>query len=300
MKKLAVILSVFILLATMASSCQTKNQSINLIDDMGRSIVIDTPPQRIISHVPALTEMLYALNLDNKVVGVDDYSKYPPEAQQKPSVGNYWEPSIEKIVSLDPDIVLTDGHSQNIQQLESLGIEFIVIDPNSIEDIFSSLNLIGQIAGVQDKANTLITNMKQQMDEIMAMVNDAPKLRVFYIIDAKTDPNNPWTVGPGSFIDSLITMAGGENIANKVQSNYAQFSIEQIVRDDPDIIILGNNHGTADINKDELSQFPIWNTLTAVKEGKVFIFNADLANPGPRITQGLHDMVNIIHPELFD
>ena len=299
MKRITVILLAILFCFSFIIGCQPNITSVTLTDDMGRTITIESIPQRIVSHVPSITEMLFALDLDDCIVGVDDYSIFPPEAREKPSVGNYWEPSVEKIVSLNPDLVLTDGHSESIKQLDNLGIDFVVLDPKDINGIFKDLELLGQIAGKQDEAKKLVDNMSAKINDITAKVKNASLPRVFYVLDAKTDPNNPWTAGPGSFIDSLITMSGGINIAGKAPGSWVQFSIEQVVADDPQIIILGNNHGTADVAKEDLAKLPIWSKLTAVRNGDVFNFNADLANPVPRITQGLEDIAGIIHPELF-
>ena len=298
MKRIIAILLTIVCLTVFSFGCQPKNNPVTLTDDMGRSITFDTTPQRIVSHVPSITEMLYALDLGDKVVGVDDYSNYPPEAKQKPSVGNYWEPSIEKIVSLTPDLVLTDGHSENIKQLDNLGIKYVVIDPKNIDGIFKDIDLIGQIAGKEKEAAQLVDTMYSQIDDVVSKVKNAPAVSVFYVLDAQTDPNNPWTAGPGSFIDSLITMAGGKNIAENAASAYAQFSIEEVVAADPQVIILPVNTGT-DVTASALKNSPVWSQLTAVKNDNIFTFNADLANPVPRITQGLQNIAKIIHPELF-
>jgi iron complex transport system substrate-binding protein len=298
MKRIAVVLLIIICLTTLTMGCQPKNVSLTLTDDAGKSISFDTPPQRIVSHVPSITEMLYALNLQDSIVGVDDYSNYPPEAKQKPSVGNYWEPSIEQIVSLNPDLVLTDGHSENTKQLDGFGIKTVTIDPKNIEGILKDLELIGKIAGKEAEAKKLIADMNAQITSVESKVKSASKVSVFYVLDAKTDPNNPWTAGPDSFIDSLITMAGGINVAGTAASSYAQFSIEQLVASDPEILVLAVNTGS-DVTAADLKNSPIWSKLTAVKTGNIFTFNADLANPVPRITQGLQDMAKIIHPELF-
>jgi iron complex transport system substrate-binding protein len=300
MKRISVIILAIICLLSMVTGCQPKNQPVTLTDDMGRTVTFDKVPERLISHVPSITEMLFALGLEEKIVGVDDYSVYPPEAKLITSVGNYWEPSIEKIVSLNPDLVLTDGHSQNITQLDSLGIKYLVIDPTDINGIYTDLTLLGKSINIEERAEALITQMKSEMDAVTAKTTNAARVKVFYVLDAKTDPNNPWTAGPDSFIDSLIKMSGGQNVAENAASAYAQFSIEQLVAEDPQIIILGNNHGTADVTLTDLQQNPVWSKLTAVKLGSVYAFNADLANPVPRITQGLAEIARIIHPELFE
>ena len=287
------------LFANLVAGCQSQFQPGTHTDDMGRTVAIDEIPQRIVSHVPSITETLFALGLDEKIVGVSDYCDYPEEAKLKPSVGNYFNPSIENIVALDPDLVLTDGHSEELlPQLDNLGITYLVIDPKDVGGIFKNIELLGKVVGIEERANKLIQDMKEDMSDVLNRVKDAPRVRVFYIIDA-TDLTLPWTAGPGSLIDALITMAGGENVAAKAQGAWVQFSIEEIVNSEPEIIIIDSSQGTVVISKEELRQHPIWGEINAVKEGRIFTFDGDLANPVPRIVRGLEEMAKIIHPELF-
>ncbi len=272
---------------------------LTITDDLDREVYIDGVPQRIVSHVPSITETIFALGLAEKVVGVSDYCDYPEEARSKPSIGDYFNPSIESIVELDPDLVLTDGHSEGIKQLDSLGITYMVIDPKDIDGIFKDIELLGKVTDTEKEAEKLIKDMQKRISYVIAQVEDAPRLKVFYIIDA-TDLNNPWTAGPGSLIDSLITMAGGENIAAKAQAAWVQFSLEAVIASDPEIIILPVKHGTAFTPPEALKEHPVWGQTTAVKEGRIFTIDADLIDrPGPRIVQGLEEIARIIHPELF-
>jgi len=285
----------------MVAGCQPQFQPGTYIDDMGREITMDKIPQRIVSHVPPITETLFALGLDERIVGVSDYCDYPEEAKQKPSVGNYFNPSIENIVALNPDLVLTDGHSENIKQLDELDppITFIVIDPKDIDGIFRDIELLGKVAGIEEEAEKLIEDMQEVISRVVNRVKGVPRVRVFYVIDA-TDLNNPWTAGPGSFVDFLITMAGGENVAAKASGAWVQFSIEQIVSSDPEIIILPAKHGTAFTSPEELKAHPAWREITAVKQDRICFIDGDLVDrTGSRIAQGLEEIAKSIHPELF-
>src|SRR3989338_8541113 len=160
MKRFGVIFVLLSLLLSLVPGCQPSFQPGAYIDDLNRSVTISKAPERIVSHVPSITETLFALGLGDKVVGRSDFDDYPDEAKSKPSIGNYFNPSIEKIVALNPDLVLTDGHSENIKQLDTLKVNYMVIDPKNMESIYKDIELLGQVAGVEPKAAKLVNDMK--------------------------------------------------------------------------------------------------------------------------------------------
>lgn len=302
LKLLGVLLVLLSLLVSTTIGCQAEFTPGTYTDDMGREITIDEVPERIVSHVPGITEMLFALGLGERVVGVSDYCDYPEEASSKPSVGNYFDPSIESIVALEPDLVLTDGNSEGIIQLDELSppINYMVIAPTDIDGILEDLELLGEVTGSEEEAEELIEDMQDSIAQVLALVEGAPQPRVLYIIDA-TDLTFPWTAGPGSFIDAFITMAGGENIAAQAEGSWVQLSIEEIVNADPEVIILPAKHGTAFTSPETLVEHSVWQETTAVKEGQLFTINDDLVSRyGPRVVQGLEELARIIHPELFE
>jgi len=299
------VIGIFIILSlliAMSVGCGQPSLPATFIDDMGREVTIEQIPQRIVSHVPSITETLFALGLGERVVGVSDYCDYPEAVKSKDSAGNYFNPSIERIVALEPDLVLTDGHSESIKQLDELRppITYMVIDPKDIDGIFRDLELLGKVTGTEGRADKLIRDMQEDISRVLALVEGAPPVRVLYIIDA-TDLTLPWTAGPGSFVDWLITTAGGENIAAQAQGAWVKFSIEQVVSSDPEIIILPAKHGTVFTSPEVLQGHPIWQKVTAVKQDRIRIIDGDLVDrSGPRIVQGLEEMARIIHPELFE
>jgi iron complex transport system substrate-binding protein len=302
MKLLGFLVVLLSLLVSMTIGCQAEFTPGTYTDDMGREVTINEVPQRIVSHVPSITEMLFALGVGERVVGVSDYCDYPEEAASKTSVGNYFNPSIENIVALEPDLVLTDGHSEGIKQLDELEppINYMVIDPKDIDGVFKDLELLGKVTGSEGEAEELIESMQDSIANVLALVEGAPRPKVLFIIDA-TDLTFPWTAGQGSFIDAFITMAGGENVAAQAEGAWVQLSIEEIVNIDPEIIILPAKHGTAFTSPETLMEHAVWQGTTAVKEGKIFIIDDDLVSrSGPRIVQGLGELARIIHPELFE
>lgn len=283
----------------LVSGCQSEFKAGNYTDDLGRLVRIEKAPQRIVSHVPSITETVFALGLGDKIVGRSDYDDYPPEAAKVPSIGDYFNPAIEKIVALEPDLVLTDGHSDTIKKLDDLKITLFTIDPKNINDIIKDLDVLGKMTATEKKAQEIINNMNQDVALVSNKSKSASKVRVFYAIDT-TNPALPWTAGPGSFIDAFIQLSGGENVAAKAPGAWAQLSIEAIVAADPEVIIIPTKHGTAYTSIDSLKNNPAWKNITAVKNNNIQVVDADLMErTGPRITQGLKQLAQAIHPELY-
>ncbi|MFC2003253.1 helical backbone metal receptor [Chloroflexota bacterium] len=181
------------LLISMVGGCQQSFSPGTFTDDMGREVTIDEVPQRIVSHVPSITELLFALGLEERVVGVSDFCNYPEAVKAKPKVGGFYNPSIEKIVDLSPDVVLTNGEVENlVTGLDSLGITYVVLYPEDIGGIFYDVELVGRVTGTESKARELTKDMEERIAHVVARVQDAPTVKVFYTF-ATTDLNNPWT-----------------------------------------------------------------------------------------------------------
>lgn len=286
-----------VVLAGLLTGCQQRTYT----DDAGRDINLEKTPERIISFGPSITEILFALDLDDNIVGVSDFCDYPEAAQTKQKVGNNFSPSIERIVELEPDLVMTVEHEQFNKELEGLGIAYIVLDPEDVASILDTIRLAGEITGRAKEGNRLADSIDKVISDISTSVKGTSRPTVFFMVDG-TDPNMPWTTGGNSFINDVITIAGGENIASDVVDDYTQISIEKIVAEDPDIIIIQTmTGGTPTVAVDVLEQHPIWQELQAVKDGNIYLVNGDIVSrPGPRIVQGLEEVARILHPEVFD
>jgi len=301
LKRLGICIVLLSLFISIVAGCQPQFQPGTYTDDMGRAVTIDQVPQRIVSFGPNITEILFALGLEEKVVGVSNYCDYPEAAKLKPKIGDAFNPSLEKIIALEPDLVLTVKQEQLNSELDALGVKFMVLDPKDIDDILKDIELLGRVTGSEKSADKLVKDMQDSISQVSTMMEGVPKVRVFFIVDA-TDPTLPWTAGTGSFIGALITMAGGENIAAKAPGAWVQFSLEQIVSSDPEVIIIQTmTGGIPTISKEELEEHPVWGEMTAVKQGNICFINGDLVSrAGPRIVQGLEEMAKTIHPELFE
>jgi len=281
--------------------CQPQFTPGTYTDDMGRQVDISEIPERIVSFGPNITEILFALGLDEEVVGVSDFCDYPEAAKDKPKVGNAFTPSVETVVGLEPDLVLTIEHEQLNAELDTLGLKFIVLDPEDIDGVLENIELVGEVTGKAREAEELGQEMLDRITSVRTEAEDAAEVSVFFIVDA-TDPSNPWTAGADSFIGDIIDIVGGENVAGEITGDWVQMSIEQIVASDPDIIIVQTMMGgVPTVSKETLEAHPVWGEMTAVKQGNIAFINGDLVSrPGPRIVDGVEEMAKIVHPELFE
>jgi len=274
---------------------------ISVVDDAGRTVEIAKTPQRIISLAPSNTEILFALGLGDKVVGVTDFCDYPEEAKAIEQIGTYFDPNIEIIFSISPDLVLAiaDLPEDVIAKLEELDIPAPILAPPDLEGILANIQLVGKATGAEKEAEALVSEMRGRIAAVTEKASEVKeKPRVFCEIDA-TDPSKPWASGPGSFMDAMIRLSGGTNVAADAESPWPQLSAEEIIAQDPDIIILADSkYG---VTAESVGERPGWEVITAVKEGAIFDLDDDLiSRPGPRIIDGLEAVARIIHPELFE
>jgi iron complex transport system substrate-binding protein len=292
-------------IALSAAACSTENVitnngSIQITDQLGRTVVFNGTPQRIISLAPANTEILFALGLSDKIIGVTSYCNYPAEALEKEMVGGFSTPDIEKIIALDPDVIFAAPihEAEVIPQLENLGLTVIALTPETIDETYDAIELVGTVTGVQENASFLIENMKSEISVVTSLVANLSKQEkpnVFYIV--WHDPL--MTAGGDTLQGQLIELAGGNNIFNDLTS-YPTVSLETVLDREPDIIIAGTSMGSGENAPLEWAQNESRLQGTeALKEGKVFSINTDFTGRfGPRIVDALYEMLRLIHPDL--
>ena len=267
---------------------------VSITDFQNRSVAISKRPERIVSIGPSNTEFLFALGAGDRVVGTDDFSDEPAAAKTKDHVGGV-KVSLEKVVSLKPDLIIAVKFSDGtIEALSQLNAAVLVIDPQNAADVARSATLIGQAIGA-DGAK-LAREIQAQLDAVKAKTDAAPKLKVFHELDA-SDPAKVYTVGPTSFIDDLIKIAGGANVFASAKTAYPAVSGEEIIRSDPDVIVLGDAlYGTS---VESITSRPGWSGLSAVKNKRVYAGLSVFSRPGPRLGQAAQEYAKLVHPELF-
>jgi len=274
--------------------------SLTIVDDAGRSVTLDRPPKRIMTLTPGNTEILFALGAEDRIVAVDQWSDFPPAAKAKPRVAPF-NPSLEQVVRFSPDLILsTHGGAEPLLPLERHGIRVMVFAPRTLDDIYRNILLIGRIVNTERRAEGLVRAMRQRVAAVVAKVRDAPRPKVFIEFDG-SDPSRPFTAGPGSFIDLLIQLAGGANIAARSRTAWPQFSLEELIRADPDLIILSDASAPINPQTPELvASRSGWSHLRAVRLGAITAIDSNaISRPGPRIVEGLELLAGLLHPDRF-
>jgi iron complex transport system substrate-binding protein len=264
-------------------------------DDLGRPVAINGTPQRIISLAPSNTEILFALGLGDKVVGVTDYCDYPPEALEKEKVGAYDTPDIEKILALNPDLILVaHGTTMDvINNLVGLGLTVFGIKTTDLDDLLNDIRTVGNITGKKVEADALTSEMESRIQAVTAQTEGLEERpRVFYIVW-----NDPlWTAGSDTFIHELIEKAGGVNICGNI-TGYPTIAIEEVIARNPEVIITSSWPGIYEWAMNETAL----NATDARQNNRVFVCDDNLAQrPGPRLVDGLEWFAYFIHPEIFE
>ena len=265
------------------------------IDDAGRRMYFAKPPSRIVSLAPSITEILFAIEAEEQLVGVTDFCDYPPGALKKSKVG-YSNPNLESLLALQPDLVVTPNDFLKpdvITKLEELKIPVFILADKNVEGIFAHIQTLGRIVGRSSKADAVAMELRREVTAIQQRVQGMPPVRMLYVLNSQP----LITVGPGSFIDQLIGMAGGVNVAAKSATAYPRLSMETVLQEDPEVLVfpVGKAEG---ISEGEQQSWRRWSTMTAVRQGRLHQISADRLNrPGPRIAEGLESLAGILHPD---
>lgn len=267
---------------------------LTVTDQMGREVLIAKRPERIISLSPSNTEIIFALELDEELVGVTTFCEYPEAALAKEKVGGFSDPSLEKIISMEPDVVfVTSLHQELVEQLEGLQIPSVVLDPGNMEEMLESIILVGKASGVEERAIALTDDLRARIKAVTDKIEGFPedqKPRVYYEIF-----NSPMiTAGPNTFVDDIIRLAGGINIAADAQQSYPEYSQEMIVSKDPQIMFY-SHHGTSQESIEDILARPGWESIEAIREKRVFYIDEDIVQLAtPRLVEGLEAVAKLL------
>ena len=280
---------------------------LKLVDDASRVVVIKSEPRRIVSMAPSATEILFALGLGGRVVGVTAYCNYPPlvnELKRNGSlavIGDYWSPDVEKIVELRPDLVIgyasVQSHLDVAERLESMNLTVLLLFPRYLNDVFDNIVLVGEACGKIREAQELVDQLRARVEGVVERVRGLPKVKVYY--ELWFDPL--MSVGPGTFIDELIGLAGGENIFHDAQRSWPVVDSEQVITRNPDVILLPDTYmSDFNVSIEQVKSRPGWQVINAVKDDKIYFIDDDIiSRPGPRLVDALETLAKYLHPEAF-
>jgi iron complex transport system substrate-binding protein len=268
---------------------------ITIVDSYDRSVTIEKAAMRVVSAAPSVTETIFALGKGDLLKGRTDYCDYPAEARNIPSIGSLREPDIEAIAELEPDIVIASTHftKESLDKLTALSIPVVVLaDQDSFEGAYHTIENISKIVGAGIEGQQLVESMETTVESVLEAVKGKDKPSVYYVIGF--GEYGDFTAGGDTFINQIITMAGGNNIASGIKG--WSFSLEQIVDSDPDILVCSKFWDA----KDAIMATNGYRDLRAVQTGNLFeIDNNMLDRQGPRLAEGLKALAEIIHPDAF-
>ncbi len=273
-----------------------------LVDSAGTEVELTGEIERIVSLAPSGTEILFAIGAGDRVVGVDDFSNFPPETAGIDRIGSL-TPDIERIVALEPDLVVAASITSpdDIEKLRAAGIAVWVADSPDVRGVAGSIRGLGEAVGLKQAADEVAAEVEDQIERVVETVSGAAaRPRVFHELDA-SDPSKPFTVGPGNFVHDLLTVAGGENVFGDARSPFPQVGFEEILARNPEVIVLADAPfgTTAASVKSRIG----WEALDAVVNGRILEVTEELSDqmsrPGPRIGLALKALARFLHPGLF-
>ncbi|WP_438286759.1 ABC transporter substrate-binding protein [Paenibacillus hubeiensis] len=272
---------------------------LTVTDATGESFTFEKAPTKIVSVSPAETESLFALGLDEQIVGVSDFDDYPEAATTKPKMGGVSKPNEESIIAADADLVVTgiSMSEEAVKKLRDLGITIFKTDPKSVDDVIKNIETFGKITDRQAEAQKLAAQMKQDVADVTEAVKSVKpedKKKVY----VEFSPG--WTVGKGEFMDEIITLSGATNVASDM-TGWNEINEENIIAANPDVILYADDVVEDSKTLDQIIKARSgWDQITAVKNDQVIGLDANLlTRPGPRVTQGLKEVAKAVYPDLF-
>jgi iron complex transport system substrate-binding protein len=282
--------------------CFTRRRVLALL--LAATLSAAAPPQRIVSTAPSITELLYALGLGDRVVGVTRYCRYPPEAQLKPKIGDYTSPNIEAIAALRPDLVVVQTNPIHLaDRLGVLKLHVLEINQENIAAIYKSIHDIAAATGTEPAAARLTATIREGLDKTRARVTTLPRVRMMFVIGRSPDRLDGLVVaGRASYLNEVIEIAGGENVFRDAVAAYPKVSLEEVMARNPEVIVdMGDMADTVGVTEaHKRSVIALWDripTLAAVKQHRVFAVASDIyVVPGPRVIDAANAFAEMLHP----
>jgi iron complex transport system substrate-binding protein len=268
------------------------------------ALLAAAPPQRIVSTAPSITELLYALGLGDRVVGVTRFCRYPPEAQLKPKIGDYTSPNLEAIAALRPDLVVIQTNPVHLaDRLHALKLRVLEVDQENIAAIYRSIKEVGAATGTERAATALTEKIRQGLATIRMRVTGLPRVRMMFVVGRSPDRlDGLVVVGRASYLNEVIEMAGGENVFRDAVAPYPEVSLEEVMARNPQVIVdMGDMSDTVGVTEQhKRSVIALWDripTLAAVKQHRVFAVASDMfVVPGPRVIDAAQAFAEMLHP----
>jgi len=278
-----------------APSAGNLTESREYVDEIGREVRLARYPRRIVSLAPNLTELLYLLGADDRLIGVTEYCNWPEAARKKPRIGGLLNPNYELVLAAHPDLVLatTSGNDQSaVYKLVELDLPVYVTAPRSAENIFETILSVGDVVNRPDRARELVADMKRRLEEVRQRLEGLPATRAFFMtwFDPLLAP------GKNTFETDVLALAGVESVTAGIDEFYPRYSLEQILQQDPEVILTVEHNA---LPAEQLRNIPGWSDLTAVRKGRVYVLSDVIQHPSPRFVDGVEELVRHLHPERF-
>lgn len=277
---------------TLASAALAAPYPLSVTDDLGVTVTLEREPERVVTMIPSHTETLCALDACDKLVGVDEFSNYPPEIDDLPRLGGAFSPNVEAILALEPDLVVTDEYSDLATALRNAGVTVYAGTAQTFDEAFEKFEVLGQLVNRELEAALLVERVRGEIGAIAEQTEALPLVSVYYEIDP-----TPFSAGPTSFIGALLARAGGENIVTEDLGDFPQLDPEYVIAADPEVIIVSVEDAAG------LVERPGWAGISAVQEGRVVTTDAVtrdvISRPGPRMVEAVRFFAQALHPEVF-
>ncbi len=272
-------------------------RALTVTDQTGRSVTLPATPTRIISLVPGVTEILFAVGAQDRLVGVTDFCNYPPEAGRKPSVGGMLAPSLETMVALKPHVVVatpSGNREETVSQLERLRIPVYLVNPTGVADVVKMIEALGEISGRGEAARHMAQRIRLRIKAVAERVAARPRPRVLYVLW----PDPLIVPGRGAVVTELIALAGGVSVTAGAGEGYPRYSLEAAVAQAPDVILLARH--SVGVGPVSLEQWDRFTSLPAIRAGRIHAVDGDLLHrQGARLGEAIEELARLIHPDAF-